>query len=227
MLVSLPLRITGLPNDSVLKADHYDVRVILNRGEALNAGAGDDLAAFHEGSAQTAKEIYQTIRVPANAYDRIKDQPVQLEIDYSLTLMKLTGAYGIPALQGDQRTPELGWCKTRVNEERTAVQLRCIRSGNRPDCSTSFLEKAATGQRNPVRSSCSSNYSPFVAWWMDAMTRFGVNSPFRDPTGLAHYPVDGSQLRDTRMIVRVYRPEDHFTRRVTIPSVRLSEWVAR
>ena len=227
MLVSLPLRITGLPNDSVLKADHYDVRVILNRGEALNAGAGDNLAAFHEGSAKGAKEIYQTIRVPANTYDRIKDQPVQLEIDYSLTLMKLTGAYGIPALQGDQRTPELGWCKTRVNEERTAVQLRCIRSGNRPDCSTSFLESAATGQRNPARSSCSSNYSPFVAWWMDAMTRFGINSLFRDPTGLAQYPVDASQLRDTRLVVRVYRPEDHFARRVAVPAVRLSEWVAR
>jgi hypothetical protein len=150
-----------------------------------------------------------------------------LEIDYSLTLMKLTGAYGIPAIEGDRRTPELGWCKTRVNDERTAVQLRCVQPGNRPSCSTSFLENSSTGQRNPVRSVCAPNYSPYVGGFLDAMSRSGINLPFRDSTGLAHYPVNGSQLRDTRMVVRVYRPEDHFTRRVTAPSIRLGEWVVR
>jgi hypothetical protein len=226
-LVSLPLRSTGLPNDSVLKADHYEMRVILNDGRLLDAGAGDNLEIFHEGVAKPEVGTYQQVRVPASVYDRVKDQPVRLEIDYSLTLMKLTGAYGIPALQGDQRTLELGWCKTRVNEERTAVQLRCVQPGNKPDCFTSFLENASNGQRNPVHSACSSNYSPFVTGFVDAVSRGGVNSPFRDPTGLAHYPVDAAQLEDTRMIVRVYRPEDHFTRRVTVPAIRLGEWVVR
>ena len=67
-------------------------------------------------------EAYQTVHLPASVYDRVKDQTVRLEIDYSLTLMKLTGAYGIPAIDGDQRTPELGLCKTRINDERTVVQ---------------------------------------------------------------------------------------------------------
>jgi hypothetical protein len=225
-LVSLPLRITGLPNDSVLKADHYEVRVILADGKLLNAGSGDILEVFHEGPAKSEIEAYQSVRVPASTYDRVKDQPVALQIDYSLTLMKLTGAYGISAVHGEQRTPELGWCKTRGNDERTAVQLRCMRPGNGPNCSTSFLESASTGQRNPAHSGCSSNYSPFVGRLVDAVGRFGVNSPFRDPTGLAQYPL-GSQLDDTRMVVRVYRPEDHFTRRVTAPSIRMSDWVVR
>ncbi len=226
-LVSLPLRVSGLPNDSVLKADHYDMRVILSDGKSLNADVGENLTAFHEGAATTEMETYQAVHVPAKIYERIKDQPVQLEIDYSFTLMKLTGAYGIAAFEGDQRSPELGWCKTRVNEERTAVQLRCVRPGNGPNCATTFLENAATGQRNPAHSACKSNYSPFVRSWVDAMTWYGTNSPFRDPAGMAHYPVDALQLRDTRLVVRVYRPEDHFTRRVAVPSVRLSEWVAR
>ncbi len=226
-LASLPLRVSGPPHDSVLKADHYDMRVILSDGKSLNADVGENLTAFHEGAATTEMETYQAVHVPAKIYERIKDQPVQLEIDYSFTLMKLTGAYGIAAFEGDQRSPELGWCKTRVNEERTAVQLRCVRPGNGPNCATTFLENAATGQRNPAHSACKSNYSPFVRSWVDAMTWYGTNSPFRDPAGMAHYPVDALQLRDTRLVVRVYRPEDHFTRRVAVPSVRLSEWVAR
>jgi hypothetical protein len=227
-LVSLPLRVIGLPKDSVLKADHYQMRVIPAEGKSFHAGAGDNLEVFHEGTdkPETTK-VYQVIRVPADVYDRVKDQPVHLEIDYSLTLMKLTGAYGIPALQGDQRTPELGWCKTRVNEERTAVQLRCVQPGNKPNCFTSFLENASTGQRNPARSACSPNYSPYVGGFVDALSRFGANSLFRDPTGLAHYPVDAAQLRNTRMVVRVYRTEDHFTQRVTVPAIRLGEWVIR
>jgi hypothetical protein len=225
-LVSLPMRVSGLPNDSVLNADHYDMRIILSDGKPLDAGAGENLTAFHEGAA-AEMETYQAVHVPARIYDRVKDQPVQLEIDYSFTLMKLTGAYGIAAFEGDQWTPELGWCKTRVNEGRTAVQLRCVRPGNGPDCATTFLENASTGQRNPAHSACKSNYSPFVRSWVDAMSWYGINSPFRDPTRLAHYPVDASQLRNARLVVRVYRPEDHFTRRVTVPSVRLREWTAR
>ena len=225
-LVSLPLRFTGLPKDTVLKTDHYEMRVILSNGKPLKAGAGENLEIFHEGAPKPKVETYQTIRVPASVYDRVRDQPVRLEIDYSLTLMKLTGAYGIPAIDGNQRMPELGWCKTRVNEERTVVQLRCVQPGNKPNCFTSFLKSGST-ERNPARSACSPDYTPFVADFLDAMSRSGVNSPFRDPTGLAHYPVNGSQLRDTRLVVRVYRPEDHFTRRVAVPSVRLSEWVAR
>jgi hypothetical protein len=128
------------------KADHYEMRVIPAGKKSFDAGAGDNLEVFHEGTdkPETTK-AYQVIRVPAGVHDRVKDQPVQLEIDCSLTLMRLNGPYGISAVQGDQRTTELGWCKTRVNEERTAVQLRCVQPGNRPNCFTSFLENASTG----------------------------------------------------------------------------------
>jgi len=51
--------------------------------------------------------------------------------------------------------------------------------------------------------------------------------PFRDTSGLAHYPVDGSQLADARVVMRLYSPADHFSRRVLIPSIRLSDWVTQ
>jgi hypothetical protein len=49
-------------------------------------------------------------------------------------------------------------------------------------------------------------------------------NPFRDFSGLAKYPVDGSQLRESQVVIETYRPADHFTRTVTIPSILLKDW---
>jgi hypothetical protein len=59
------------------------------------------------------------------------------------------------------------------------------------------------------------------------LVRFGTNLPFRDPSGLAKFPVDGPQLPQSRVVIRVYEPEDHFTRSLTIPEIRLKEWEAQ
>ena len=56
------------------------------------------------------------------------------------------------------------------------------------------------------------------------MGRFGMTLPFFDPSGLAQYPVEGSQLGESRVVLRVYRPVDHFTRRLVIPEIRLRDW---
>jgi hypothetical protein len=56
------------------------------------------------------------------------------------------------------------------------------------------------------------------------MGRFGRNLPFHDPTGLAHYPVDGSQLAESQVVLRSYQPLDHFIRRLVIPEIRLKDW---
>ena len=57
--------------------------------------------------------------------------------------------------------------------------------------------------------------------------RFGTNLPFRDSSGLAKFPVDGSQLPQSRVIIRVYEPEDHFARSLVIPQVKLQDWEAQ
>ena len=57
------------------------------------------------------------------------------------------------------------------------------------------------------------------------MNRFGVNLPFREASGLARYLVDGSQLAESQVILRLYEPQDHFTRHLVIPDIRLSDWV--
>lgn len=54
-----------------------------------------------------------------------------------------------------------------------------------------------------------------------------VNLPFRDSAGLAHFPVEGSKLREARAVLQLYRAQDHFMRTVVIPEIRLVDWEAR
>jgi len=172
--------------------------------------------------------VYQQIEVPMSAYRGAKDQPVEMQIDYSLTLFGLSRSYSMAALDGDERMPEWGWCQTKMNEAGTAVELHCMEPGKGPICGTAFLENTVTGTRNPARSTCRSDYSPYGYYPLpDSLVRFGTNLPFRDPSGLAKYPVDGPQLPKSRVIIRVYEPQDHFTRSLVISQIKLRDWEAQ
>jgi hypothetical protein len=222
--VYLPLRIAGLSDDTVLKTDRSEVRLIGPDGRSEDIGLGNTLEVRNEGHGDSEKRIHQGIHVPSDLYDRIKDQPVRLEIDYSLTLFSLAALHALPALNGDQRMPDVGWCATRVNGAGANVELRCLEAGKTPSCGTVFLEHAPSGRRNPAISFCSLDYSPYLRRSWNAMGHFGRNLPFRDPTGLAQYPVDGSQFAESQVVLRTYQPLDHFTRRLVIPEIRLKDW---
>lgn len=228
ILVGLPMQISNWPSDTMLKADHVDVRIMADSGKWLSIGATEDLELRHEGSGNSEKSLHHVIRIPAELYERFKDTPLQMEIAYSLTLMGLSHSFTMPALLGDERIAGVGWCKTRANDARTSIQLACLHPGFVGNCASVFLENTSSGQRNPVRAACSPNYSPLLDTIDgDAVIRMGMTVPFRDASGLAHYPVDGSQLADARVVTRLYSPVDHFSRRVLIPSIRLSDWVTQ
>jgi hypothetical protein len=226
--VYLPLRVSGLPTDVVLHADRSEVRLIGTDGKTENVGPGGDLEIRKEGPGDGVARIHQAIHIRGDLYNRMKDRPVRLEVHYSLTLFRLSNSYAIPALNGDQRMPGVGWCATKVNDSGTSVRFRCLEAGQAPSCATLFLEHVPDGRRNPERSACEPDYKPFFGRYFpdDAMGRFGVNLPFRDPSGLAKFPVDGPQLPQSRVVVRVYQPQDHFTRELVIPEIRLKDWEA-
>jgi hypothetical protein len=223
--VYLPLRIAGLPDDSVLRTDHSEVRLISPDRGIKSIEPFDSLEVRKEGHGEGEKRIYYGVRVPGDIHALINEQPVRLEIDYSLTLFTLGASHALPALNGDQRMPDLGWCATKVNFSGTSVNFRCLQAGRAPSCSTLFLEHPPSGRRNPAISSCSPDYAPYLRRSVpDAMGRFGRNLPFRDSTGLAQYPVDGSQIAESQVVLRTYQPQDHFTRRLVIPEIRLKDW---
>jgi hypothetical protein len=161
-------------------------------------------------------------------YHRVKDQPVRIEINDSLTAFQFASSYAFPVVSPNRIIPGFGRCNTKINNTETAVQIRCDQAGRSPVCLTSYLEHVPSGLRNPERSTCDANYTPFLAFDLltDALARFGANLPFRDPNGLAKYPVDGSKLKDAQAVLRVYQPLEHFERRLVIPEVRLGDWGA-
>ena len=223
--VYLPLQVAGTHKNAFLLTDLVVVRLIVPGGKVAFHGRGEGLEFTDAGPNNLA---YQEIQVPASDYRDIKDQPVRAEVDYSLTLFGLRHSYSVPALGGDERMPGFGWCETKINETETAVELRCMQPGKAPTCATLFLENEATGLRNPPRSSCHGDYSPYSGWYIgDNMSHFGANVPFRDPSGLAKFPVDGPQLPQSRVVLRVYEPEDHFTRSLVIPQIKLKDWEAK
>ena len=224
--VYLPLRTAGIPNDSVLISDRVDFHVS-TEGREIYHGAGGELEIDHSGPNAPGKPAYQQVELPTSFYAGASEKAVSIRADYSLTLFGLAKSYSVPALNGSERMPGLGWCQTQVNEAETAVEMHCMQLGRGPICATIFLENASTGAQNPPRAICRGDYGLLWVPLPDVMARYAGNVPFRDATGLAKYPVDGSQLAESRVVIRLYEPVDHFTRTVTIPSIRLGDWEAQ
>ena len=127
--VFLPLKVAGVRNDAILLVDRVDVRLIAPDGRVLYHGTGEPFEVAREGPQPRGAPVYQQISIPMALYGSAKDQTVQVRLDYSLTLFGLGKSYGMSALDGEQRMPGWGWCKTRMNDAGTVVELRCMVSG--------------------------------------------------------------------------------------------------
>jgi hypothetical protein len=224
-LVLLPLHITGLPDDSVLRADRAEIRITSLDGRILRLDSRDAFSVFKEGPSDGEGRVHPELRMKQDQFDQLKNLPVRVEVEYSLTLFRLFAAHALPALGGDQQMPGIGRCTTHMDDEEDDVIFRCTVPGKHEGCNTVFLENAATGQRNPEHFSCDADYQPYpLSIDPDIMGRSGAGLPFRDLQGLAHYPVDGNQLTHSQVVMRTYRPVEHFTRHVVIPEIRLGDW---
>lgn len=221
----VPLRVTGMGDDAILKADRVDVYLIDQNHRVLYHGAGGGLEIAREGPQPREEPRYQQLPISRSVYDKVREQQLTVRLDYSLTLFGLDHSFSLPALHGETRTPDWGWCQSRMNDPGTSVMLHCLRPGRAPICATAFLENETSGARNPSRSACLSEYGPiYDSPSPDDMARFGTSFPFRDPTGLAKYPVDGPQLSNSRIVIRTYQPQTHFTRTINIPGANLRDW---
>jgi hypothetical protein len=239
----MPLRVSGLAPESIVLDDRAYVRIIGRDGTTLYSGLaiGEPQAtnrvdapptSVDDLPVRTAKggdvRTHQLIALPHRIYERVQDQPVRVEMDYSLTLFHLDAAGTIAAVNGDKPIAHLGLCKTKIDDDGDEIEISCLKTGGNVSCGTAFLENAVTGQRNPPYSFCNKFYPLITAHFIpDAMFRFRGELHFRDPQGLAKYPVDASQLANIRVSLKTYAPVAHFTRHLTIPQIRLGDWAAR
>jgi hypothetical protein len=222
--VILPLRFSGLPAGTMLHTDRCVVRLVAN-GRTLYRGEGGllDVPASSEANGQTL--VRQRIEIPASVYKKTADQPLRVELEYSLTLLRPRSLPSLTALNGYARRSDLGRCATRVDSGGTAIEVACRHAGELPFCLSMALERE--GRRNPEKFVCDLNYEPpALRFDVDPVDHAQVELPFRDPAGLAHFPVDESDLHTAQVAIKVYEPQDHVFRRLVVPDLRPSDWRA-
>ena len=236
--VHLPLHFSGLPAGALLLMDYADVRLLQADGHTLYQNrtylSVDGAGSYFESrlgimgkSEHGEAHTYQAIFLPARVYAQLKDQPVRMEVEYYFTLFHAGPVQSIAALDGDQLIAGLGRCATRVDNDEDGIELSCLNIAPIPSCMTISLEHTPTAQHNPVLQHCDPDYAPYAfAVIPDAIRRLRAEAPFLDRSGLAKYPVDGSRLSESRLNLTTYEPQDHFTRQLVIPEVRLSDWEA-
>ena len=134
--------------------------MINGEGRAVYRGTGNDLELRAVASDAT---VHQGIRVPGAVYNRLKAELVDVHLDYAFTSFRENATYAMPARDGRQRMPGIGWCATKVNDAGTQVLFRCLQPGERPSCLALVLEHIPTGRRNPEVSMCAPDYSPYLA----------------------------------------------------------------
>ena len=222
-----PILVTGLPEDSILKTDLAHVVFTDGNGKPLSSTDGGSIEIRHEGAESGPAAYGQAVKIPASTYQENKDRQVRAEMTYSMTLFKLRTSYSMPAIGGDRMMAGWGHCESKINAVGTAVEVMCVQMGKGPTCATVFLEDTKDGKRSRLNTTCFQNYSPYIDRPIpDAVSRFKLVLPFRDPTGQTQYAVDGSRMDAAQIVIRVYEPADHFTRIISSPLVAMKDLAA-
>ena len=221
----VPLRVSGLGTDERLLVDKTSVRIVGPDGNAIELSPRVGPTEFRQ------PPIYQLITVQEAGYGRVKDQPLRMEIDYSLSLLKANPEQTMPALAGDRWIPDMGRCTAGADPSGAQIDVHCVVAGPLP-CTDWFLENKRTGLRGPRAKypqsmkglfqgpACFPDYAPYAA---------GIGS---DPSVrfIAYLPlgrlVEASRLEDAQLVSLVYHPEAHFTRHVVVRDIRLGDWRA-
>ena len=237
-VVYVPLRVRGLPPAALLLLDRANVRITDRSGRTLYEGRSNlsvdgvgsildaRLEVRQQGNADSPVYIHQRIFLPADVYARLRDQPITLEVDESLTLFRSQAKYSLPAAGGDVQLAGLGRCASRIDADGDDVLIHCEDPMRVPTCFTAELEDSSGSLRNPEREFCDPDYSPVqAAFWPDTLHHLHWGAPFFDRAGLVHYPVDGSRIDGARLVLHTYEPRDHFTRRIRVPDIRLTDFV--
>jgi len=200
--IALPLRFSGVPAGALLHADRSTIRLVRSDGAVVYRGAGHvfDLPVDGDGTVQ------QSVDIPADVYSREAEHPLRMELEYFATLLRGTIVSSVP-LDTARRLPGFGWCAMGTDGGTGGLQFACRQIGALP-----FCVSVAIGHK-AEKFECELNYEPV---------------PLRFSTD----PIDHLQLTlplagwspDSEVVVRVYEPDDHFSRAAVVRQVRLKDW---
>lgn len=214
VVLSLPLRVTGTTRDQFLVSDRAEFSLIDPRGRVLyrgtNTARGAKPLLEESGDSAVAPGVIQLpVEIPVPVYRHVWTHAARLGVDFSLTLMVPAAQYRLSALDGELRASELGVCRSKA--DRNGIRVRCQQIGRGPICYSATLY-GPDGRHNPDELRCSADYRPYIPSPTDILDFSGVDLPTRDPSGLAHYAVDVSDLPRSHILLKVYVPRVHLRR---------------
>jgi len=208
--LTFPLQVKGTNHDEFIAVDRAAFAVLDAAGRTLYRGRRAERKSVPLNIDATGTAI-QAFEMPSADYQRIRARAVSLVVDYSLTVRAVVAQHKMRATGDELRSPEIGIC--RSDADASASIVRCRQIGRAPNCYTATLY-APDGRHNPQVRNCGSDYRPFIPSPLNIISFAGMEMPIRDSYGVAHYDVDGSQIQDSYIVMKVYETGEHFQRRV-------------
>jgi hypothetical protein len=220
VLIDLPLHTLGTSSDEMLLVDRLHIQLASEDGRLLYRGPDADpspglLAAD---PADATGPAHQTIEIPGDVYRKASAAPMRLQMDYWLTLVKVSAEHKIAALDGELRSPDIGLCA--ANRDGNIIALHCDSIKQAPFCYSAALY-AADGRHNPEVFKCNPDYRRHWPPLIDVFSFFGLELHLRDPYGVAHYPVNSSELGTSYILLKIYAERDHFKRTLSVADLQL------
>jgi hypothetical protein len=221
----VPLQFQGVATDDILVADRAVLRIRSAQGEALFESTGPAfgqkftrLRAWKSAGATHSSGsfvTFQQVSVPARLFARLKDVDVAVAVDYSLTVLRAQSPQILPALGGDD-TADGRRCFTRADNTGDGLEIGCLSLAKPPSCASIYLRHDASGAQNPPVESCQPDYAPFrLTLSVRVVNRFNLSIPFQD----------SHAAKDAHVVIVPYEPVLHATRQLSIPSVRIRDWL--
>lgn len=226
--IELPLRVSGLSADEVLLVDHSELDLTDEAGARVHRGMNSEvlvLAGAAPGVADSGGSTRQAVYIPTRVVEAIGPGTVRLQMQYSLTLMKVAARHTIAAQNGELQAVDMGRCATRLAQDGLSIRMHCMHTGSAPFCLSATLYGPGESH-NPEVLSCDPDFRPYLPSLTDLVAISSLDVPIRDQSGLVHYPVDPSELERSYLLIKIYAVRDHFTRLAVIPRTRLAEWEA-
>jgi len=221
--LSLGIEARGLPPGAVLHADRVVLRIVDEAGDTVYRGTQQDwdLRSAADGTAGAG----QVIELPKKIYARSADRRVNIEFDYSLTLLLPRVLPTLPARDGNASLAGIGRCASRLDEDGSGFQVGCDAAGELPPCLSVSLAHGDPTQAGFETFVCDLDYAP-AAWRfsVEPIDRFVRKLPLERGAGATTAQSGSATATSDFIVFRVYDALAHFSRRVTAEGVTLRDF---
>ncbi len=236
----LPIRITGLPPDTVVRADYLALRLVSADGHVLYRESEknrlpvsslnfDGLGSFkllHAGQGLGERGFHQVFALPTEVYASLKDMWLRVEVDYAITVLGRHSTAVVPMLFSRRYVAGLGVCESRMSGTyKDTVEVWCYPASDNARCVLGDIKNAGIGVRNGPHDNCEPVYRPRLLAAVDklkpAIPAFFEDKAYRP--GTTPSPVAIERLPAPQQTIAGYTPEAHIWRHLGTPLVRLRD----